>query len=64
MPLISVEELKHMNCFEALILILRMMLFRTTLTPDYQINWNFVSTAIKIPERKDFEINIFDLKIT
>ena len=48
-PLITVEELKMMNRFEAVILIPRMMPIKTKLLPDYQMNWNFSNQKIEIP---------------
>ena len=39
-PLASPEELKMMQHFEAVILIPRVMPFKTKLSPDYKINWN------------------------
>ena len=39
-PLISIEQLKVMKPFEAIILMPRMMPFKTKLLPDYKINWN------------------------
>lgn len=48
-PLITVEELKMLNRFEAIILIPRMMPIKTKLMPDYQINWNFSQNKVEIP---------------
>ena len=39
-PLITVEELKLLKPFEAIILIPRMYPIKTKLLPDYKINWN------------------------
>ena len=39
-PLITVEELKVMKQFEAIVLIPRMMPYKTKLLPDYKIDWN------------------------
>lgn len=50
-PLISVEELKIMQKFEAIFLIPRVMPFRAKLIPDYKINWNI-----------DFEEANFELR--
>ena len=38
-PLITVEELKLLDMFEAIILIPRINPIRTKLVPDYQIKW-------------------------
>lgn len=60
-PLISIEELKVMKIFEAIVLIPRMMPYKTTLLPDYKINWNLKNQEIDIPKRRINEINIFEL---
>lgn len=60
-PLITVEELKVMKTFEAIVLIPRMMPYKTNLLPDYKINWNLESKEINIPERIIKSINIFKL---
>lgn len=39
-PLISSEELKLLDRFEAIVLIPRLNPYKTKLIPDYQINWN------------------------
>ena len=41
LPLLPVQELQTFQKFEALYLITRMLPFKTTLIPDYQINWGF-----------------------
>ena len=39
-PLITEEELKILKTFEAIILIPRFMPYKTSLIPDYKIEWN------------------------
>lgn len=58
-PLISSEELKHLNFFEAIVLVLRAMPIRTKLLPDYKIDWNYESNDKEIPERKINDVEIF-----
>ena len=38
-PLVSIEELKTLQMFEAIILLPRLMPYKTILTPDYKIDW-------------------------
>lgn len=61
-PLITVEELKIFNNFEAIALIPRMMPFKTKLLPDYQIDYGYETIKVEIPKRKVNEINVFDVK--
>lgn len=60
-PLITVEELKYLNTFEALILMPRIMPFKTKLIPDYQINWPFKDEKTELPLRKENNFNIFEI---
>ena len=60
-PLISVEELKVMKAFEAIVLIPRMMPYKTTLLPDYKIDWNLEQQEMTIPPRKENHIKIYQL---
>ncbi len=61
-PLISTTELKTLAPFETVILMTRMMPFRTKLTPDYMIDWGYETKAAEITCRKDKEIKIFKLE--
>ena len=60
-PLITVEELKVMKIFEAIILVPRMMPYRTTLVPDYKINWNLETKNVILEDGKRDKIKIFNL---
>ena len=57
-PLITIEELKVMKVFEAIVLMPRMMPFKTRLIPDYTIEWNLDKKEATMPKR-----NVNDLKI-
>ena len=61
--LITVEELKIFNNFEAIALIPRMMPFRTKLLPDYEIDYGYEVVKVDIPSRKINEIQVYDAKI-
>ena len=59
-PLISVSELKTFDYFEAIVLMPRMMPFRTKLLPDYKIDWGYKDELTEIQERKLEKINIYE----
>lgn len=59
-PLITPEELKMLKTFEAIILIPRMMPFRTNLIPDYKLDWGFEMISKDIPSRENKELKIFN----
>ena len=61
-PLISVEKLKLLKNFEAIVLIPRILPFRTKLLPDYQYEDGLSFEHKDIPVRNINEINIFELK--
>ncbi len=55
-PLISTDELKLLNFFEAIVLIPRMNPIRTKLLPDCEIDWKFDNKVVEIKERKKVEL--------
>ena len=61
--LVTVEDLKTINTFEAIVIIPRMMPFKTKLLPDYQIDWGIEFPKIEIPERTQKEIKYFEEKM-
>lgn len=60
-PLITIEELKVMKVYEAIILLPRMMPYKTRLLPDYKMAWNLEKKDTTLPKRTFSEINIFKL---
>ena len=60
-PLITVEELRTLKVFEAIIITQRLMPFKTKLLPDYQIDWNFTKEEIEIPERIKNTFEIYEI---
>ena len=52
MPLVSVEELKSIEKFEAIFLLPRLMPFKGKLVPDYKIDWGYSSEDTEFEERK------------
>ena len=61
-PLITVEELKTLNPFEAIVLKTRIMPIRTKLLPDYQIDWGYKSVSKEMSLREKNNVSIFELK--
>lgn len=60
-PLITVEELRTLKIFEAVIISQRMMPFKTKMLPDYQIDWKFSKENIEIPERVKNEVKVYEI---
>ena len=61
-PLISVAELKTLSIFSAIILMPRMMPFKTKLLPDYEIDWGYETKKATIPSRETNTIKIYEEK--
>ena len=61
-PLITKEELKTLKPFEAIIIMSRMMPFKTELLPDYKIDWGYSIEKQELEERKKQEIKVFEYK--
>lgn len=61
-PLISVEELKLLNNFEAIVLIPRISPIRTKLLPDYKIDWKFSEEKVPMPELENKIVKTFSIK--
>lgn len=51
-PLVSVEDLKLIEQFEAVFLLPRLMPFKGKLTPDYKIDWGYKSSNAEFEIRK------------
>ena len=51
-PLITPEELKTMEIFNAIVIMPRMMPYKTKLLPDYQIDWGYKDELATFPKRK------------
>ena len=61
-PLITVEDLKLLNNFEAVILIPRINPIKSKLLPDYQIDWKFSDEKVALKEIKNKEVKTFNIK--
>ena len=60
-PLVSISELKSFAQFEAIILMPRMMPFRTKMLPSYQIDWGYKDEEIEIPLREKNDISLYTI---
>lgn len=58
--LISIEELKRLEMFEAIVIVVRTMPIRVKLQPDYKIDWGYDDKEKSIKERKIEKINIYN----
>ena len=58
--LITIEELKTMKHFEAIVIMPRLHPFKTKLQPNYKFDWGYQEEAIEIPKRKIVEQTYID----
>ena len=52
-PLVTIESLKVINPFEAIIVKTRLMPIKTKLIPSYKIDWGYELGSCDLPKRKD-----------
>lgn len=57
--LIDVEDLKRLDIFEAIVLVLRQMPIRTKLLPDYAIPWDYEKIETELPKRNSNNLEIY-----
>ena len=55
-PLITVEELRTLENFEAIISMVRMMPMKVKLIPDYKLNWEYETIEKELPLRQEKKI--------
>ena len=60
--LITIEELKTIQPFEAIISMIRMMPIKTKLLPDYKIDWRYKEEEIEFPEREAKEVKLLKME--
>lgn len=58
-PLVTVSDLKTMNPFEAIILMVRMLPFKTQLLPNYKTDWGYEEEQEDMPERQKHIIDVY-----
>ena len=61
-PLVTIEELKTLSQFEAIILKQRMMPFKTKLLPDWQMKWSESQEEYKLTPIEKRTINTYKIK--
>lgn len=61
-PLITPEEIKLLNVFEAIVLMPRILPIKTKLLPDYQISWELTDNIKEQPKRVNKDYKLFDIK--
>lgn len=61
-PLITVSDLQKLKLFEAIIIRWRKSPFRTKLTPNFKIDWGINFGKTTLPQRKNTDIELFDIK--
>lgn len=57
--LISIEELRTIKTFNAIVSMMRMIPIRTELLPDYKTDWGYKDKDKEIPKRKTTEIKLY-----
>ncbi len=61
-PLITPEELKLLQIFEAIVIMPRVLPIKTKLIPDYNIPWELEEITKELPKREIKEYKVFDIK--
>ena len=61
-PLVTVSDLQRMKLFDCIILRLRQQPFKTSLTPDFKMEWGEHYPKADYPEREKEGLKTFDLK--
>jgi len=61
-PLITIEDLKLLDNFEAVILVPRINPIKSKLLPDYKIDWKFSDEKVVLKELENKEIKTFSIK--
>lgn len=61
-PLVTVSDLQRLEQWSTIILRIRMMPFKTKLTPNFKMDWGHSFPKAEYPHRQEIPVNIFDLK--
>lgn len=61
-PLVTIEDLKLLNTFEAIVLIPRINPIKTKLLPDYQIDWKFSDEKVALKQIDNKDIKVYNIK--
>ncbi len=61
-PLVTVSDLQRLKKWETIVLRIRMMPFKTKLTPNFQMDWGDHYPKSVYPRREKIPVQIFDIK--
>ena len=61
-PLVTVSDLQRLKKWETIVLRIRMMPFKTKLTPNFQMDWGDRCVKASYPKREKIPVQIFDIK--
>lgn len=61
-PLVTVSDLQRLKQWDIIVLRIRMMPFKTTLTPNFKMNWGKNYPKASYPQRTKEPVKTFDLK--
>ena len=61
-PLVTVSDLQRLSQFEMITLRLRMMPFKTKLTPDFKMDWGRKYPKAEFPIRERVPLDLFDVR--
>ena len=61
-PLVTVSDLQRLKMWDIIVLRIRMMPFKTTLTPNFEMDWGKQYPKAPYPKREKSSVQVFDLK--
>ncbi|MDD3340780.1 MAG: type IV secretory system conjugative DNA transfer family protein [Bacilli bacterium] len=61
-PLVTVSDLQRLKMWDIIVLRIRMMPFKTTLTPNFEMDWGKQYPKASYPKREKTVVQIFNLK--
>jgi Type IV secretory pathway, VirD4 components len=61
-PLVTVSDLQRLDMWNIIVLRIRMMPFKTVLTPNFEMDWGKEYPKAPYPKREKAPVQIFDLK--
>ncbi len=61
-PLVTVSDLQRLKQWDIIVLRIRMMPFKTTLTPNFKMNWGKSYPKATYPQRVKEPVKVFDIK--
>ena len=61
-PLVTVSDLQRMKMWETIVLRIRMMPFKTRLTPNFEMDWGVNYPKATYPVHEKLPVKVFDLK--